>query len=220
MPSWNIHTAHAERLLRELGADAIGVADPNAFLFGNLLPDVYVGYMVPGTTRLIDYTQTHLASPGHIPLPDHDLFWGLYVEGRDDVTDVVLGAWAHLACDHVYNACTRAFLCNVRMRPGETARERKQADFALFGRTLDISMQPRVDEALLAQCAAFPQYRVEAPDVRAAVDVERGIVCENRREHVDGEPSYALLTDAFFSEARERAHQAVAERLLARASSR
>ena len=53
MPSWNIHTAHVERLLREEGADALGVSDVNAFLFGNLAPDVYVGYMVPDTTYRI-----------------------------------------------------------------------------------------------------------------------------------------------------------------------
>ena len=44
MPSWNIHTAHVERLLREEGAARLGVRDVNAFLFGNFLPDIYVGY--------------------------------------------------------------------------------------------------------------------------------------------------------------------------------
>ena len=39
MPSWNIHTAHVERLLREEGAAALGVVDVNAFLFGNFVPD-------------------------------------------------------------------------------------------------------------------------------------------------------------------------------------
>ena len=43
MPSWNIHTAHAELLLREEGAAALGIRDVDAFLLGNLLPDVYVG---------------------------------------------------------------------------------------------------------------------------------------------------------------------------------
>ena len=55
MPSWNIHTAHVERLLREHGASELGIGDKDAFLMGNLLPDVYVGYMVPDASWRIDY---------------------------------------------------------------------------------------------------------------------------------------------------------------------
>ena len=40
MPSWNIHSAHAEKLLADCGAAALGVADENAFLFGNFVPEV------------------------------------------------------------------------------------------------------------------------------------------------------------------------------------
>ena len=67
MPSWNIHTAHVERLLREEGAARLGVRDVNAFLFGNFLPDIYVGYMVPvPVVRLRDYRETHFADGGAI----------------------------------------------------------------------------------------------------------------------------------------------------------
>ena len=72
MPSWNIHTAHVERLLREQGAEALGVRDWNAFLLGNLAPDIYVGYMVPDTTLRIDYKLTHHSIREHIPLPRYD----------------------------------------------------------------------------------------------------------------------------------------------------
>ena len=47
MPSWNIHIAHAEGLLEDGGPFAGVVRDRNAFLFGNFVPDIYVGYMVP-----------------------------------------------------------------------------------------------------------------------------------------------------------------------------
>ena len=67
MPSWNIHTAHVERLLREHGASELGIGDKDAFLMGNLLPDVYVGYMVPDATWRIDYK---LRPPHH---EDHSL---------------------------------------------------------------------------------------------------------------------------------------------------
>ncbi len=207
MPSWNIHTAHVERLLREEGAEALGIRDVNAFLLGNFAPDIYVGYMVPKTTYRIDYKLTHLAQRAHIPLPRHEDFWDFYVAGRDRVSDLTLGAWAHLVCDCVYNAHTRAYLEKVGVTPGERARVGKQGDFALFGRTLDISLVPHVDEALLGQCAEFGPYTILERDARAAVDVAVGIVERNRVEHVTGTPTYQLLTAEFFESARQEAHE-------------
>lgn len=216
MPSWNIHTAHVERLLREEGAAALGVRDENAFLLGNVVPDIYVGYMVADTTLRIDYKLTHHAIREHIPLPRYDEFWDFYVAGRDDVSDVTLGAWAHLVADHVYNAHTRAYLASIGLEAGERARIGKQGDFALFGRTLDISLVPHVDEALLAQCAAFAPYSILEHDVRGAVDSARWIVERNQAEHLDETPDYQLLTAEFFDVAREEAHATIVAGLRSR----
>lgn len=216
MPSWNIHTAHVERLLRERGAAQLGVRDENAFLLGNFVPDIYVGYMVPNATLRIDYKLTHHAVREHIPLPRYREFWDFYIAGRDEVSDLTLGAWAHLVADHVYNAKTRAFLARIGMKPGEQARIGKQGDFALFGRTLDISLVPHVDDALLAQCAAFGPYTILERDARAAVDVARKIVEQNRAEHIDGTPAYQLLTAEFFEEAREETNATIVAGLCSR----
>ena len=216
MPSWNIHTAHVERLLREEGAARLGVRDENAFLLGNFAPDIYVGYMVPNTTFRIDYKLTHHSIREHIPLPRYDEFWRYYIAGRDEVPDVVLGAWAHLVADHVYNAHTRAYLATIGLEPGERARVGKQGDFALFGRTLDISLVPHVDEVLLDQCAEFPPYSILGRDARAAVEVAASIVEKNRSEHIDGTPDYQLLTAEFFETARQEAHDTIVRGLSSR----
>lgn len=218
MPSWNIHTAHVERLLSEHDAAELGVQDVDAFLMGNLLPDIYVGYMVPNTTWRIDYKMTHLTMRDHIPLPRYQEFWDFYVERPEDygaarTSDAVLGAWCHLVCDHVYNERTRAFLKTVHLAPGECARIKKQADFALFGRTLDISMKPLVTKAVLDQCLHFPQYSLAEKDVRSAAEVAAGIVEENAVNHVAGEPEYQLLTSDFFDGAREEANRIMTEGL-------
>ena len=207
MPSWNIHAAHVERLLREEGAEALGVRDANAFLLGNFAPDIYVGYMVPDTSCRIDYKLTHLVQRAHIPLPRHELFWSFYVAGRGRVSDLTLGAWAHLVCDRVYNAHARSYLEELGVPAGERARVGKQGDFALFGRTLDISLVPHVDDALLSQCAVFGPYTILERDARAAVDVAAGIVEKNHSEHVTGTPNYQLLTAEFFESARQEAHE-------------
>ena len=220
MPSWNIHTAHVERLLREEGAEALGVTDVNAFLLGNLAPDIYVGYMVPDITYRIDYKLTHQALREHIPLPSYDEFWNFYVARQERVSDLVLGAWAHLATDHVYNAHTRRYLELIGVKPGEKARIGKQADFALFGRTLDISLVPHVDDALLDQCASFPPYTILERDARAAADAARRIVEKNQEEHVSGTPTYQLLSTEFFDTARQEAHDTIVRGLRAFATHR
>ena len=79
MPSWNIHIAQTERLLNRGGVVAQTVVDRNAFLFGNLVPDIYVGYMVPGIEHPIAYRVTHVARPEHIPKPREWEFWATYV---------------------------------------------------------------------------------------------------------------------------------------------
>jgi len=202
MPSWNIHTAHVERLLREEEPSALGIRDANAFLFGNLVPDIYVGYMVPEPTRKIAYRKTHFADPSYVPEPRYDEFFERYVLPSADVdgrvSDVVLGAWAHLVADHVYNARFNRLLEERGLKPGTKIRIRKQGDFNTFGRTLDISQVPVPTPELIAQCAAFPQYPVAEPDVRATCEVMGTIVVQNAEDHVS-DPTYSLLGDEYFA---------------------
>ena len=79
MPSWNIHIAQAERVFARRGALARTVVDRNAFLLGCLVPDIYVGYMVPQIEHPIAYRITHFAAPAHIPKPREGEFFETYV---------------------------------------------------------------------------------------------------------------------------------------------
>ena len=197
MPSWNIHTAHVERLLVEEPPESLGICDTNAFLFGNLVPDIYVGYVVSPITRKIDYKDTHFADPGFIPAPDASRFYNELVRGCAH-SDLALGAWTHLICDHYYNMRTTEYIARIGVEPGTQTRIRKQADFDVFGRTFDISSVPTPNDALLREAAGFAQYAIDEPDVYATIEAQRGIVEKNRREHVCGVPAYSLLTAEFF----------------------
>lgn len=79
MPSWNIHIAHTEQLLGRPGALAEAVRDRNAFLLGSVVPDIFVGYMVPGIVDPIPYRVTHFAKPEPIPKPREEEFWNTFV---------------------------------------------------------------------------------------------------------------------------------------------
>lgn len=82
MPYWNLHTAHAQHLLAQGKPEEFGIRDANAFLFGNYVPDVYVGYMVQNPSGILPYTYTHLADPHAIPIPREQEFWDTYVEPK------------------------------------------------------------------------------------------------------------------------------------------
>ena len=180
MPSWNIHTAHVERLLAEHQAQDLGITDVNAFLFGNYVPDIYLGFMVQDTTFRIDYCLTHMAKPSLTPLPDADQFWDNCIVKRRPANDVrlslTLGVWAHLVADRVYNGDFREF-CETRKTPhGDELRILKQGDFNQFGHSLGISSLVEVTPELLEAANKFRQYSVLPDDVKRAADVANAIV--------------------------------------------
>ena len=198
MPSWNIHISHAERLFENGALDAFGVRDTNAFLFGNVVPDIYVGYVVPNVTHKIPYKDTHFADPKYVPVPDAAAFYNLYVRGKDP-SDLALGAWMHLLCDHYYNLRTNEYIARIGVKPGEQTRIRKQSDFNTFGKTLPISRMPEATSELVDACAKFAQYAIEEPDVHETIGVFRRIVEENQQSLGSSEPKYELLNADFFA---------------------
>lgn len=184
MPSWNIHTGLVEHVLAPGDAASLGIRDANQFLFGNLVPDVYVGYMAPDVSHTLRYIDTHYGQPTHIPVPEVDRFWDDWIApaiGQGGVDDVVLGAWAHLLADNRYNACVRAFNEEHSIPSGEKTRIAKQGDFDLFGHSLGISTTVEVTPALIQAAERFPQYEIEAQDVERAVAADRAIVEASRR---------------------------------------
>lgn len=79
MPSWNIHIAQAQEVLGRDCSLTRAIRDQNAFLFGSVLPDIRVGYMVPGIKEPIPYRITHFAKPEPIPKPREGEFWQTFV---------------------------------------------------------------------------------------------------------------------------------------------
>ncbi len=199
MPSWNIHTAHVERLFANESLDQLGIRDKNLFLFGNFVPDIYVGYVVQPISHKIAYKETHFADPRYVPTPDAARFYELYTTGAK-TDDLVLGAWTHLLCDHYYNLRTNEYIARIGVKPGDQTRIRKQADFDAFGRTFKISSIPRVDEQLIRACAHFAQYPIASEDVRAAARAQERIVQQNQATDDAPPPTYSLLSPDYFEQ--------------------
>ena len=214
MPSWNVHIAHADRLL-EKGAGCLGVDIhyPDAFLLGNVAPDVHVGFMVPDYSHKVRYGRSHQSYPGSLPIPSYKRYQRNFMGGLNpaeyllqtdfiqpnvsycsdeqrslvdqrQLRELIVGIWCHLVCDHVYNAHTRAFLRAHHIPTGEDARIRKQADFDIYGRSLDMNCLPEASDELFAVAAAHPQYGFTHSDVEQTLQVIQRIAEENRQNSV------------------------------------
>lgn len=227
MPSWNVHIAHAEDLLKRHSPHELGINDWNAFLLGCLLPDVYVGYMVQPLSKKLPYRMTHLADTSKVPLPDYETFAARYVyaRGAQDTQDthahalsaahdLILGTWCHLMADHTYNAHTRVYLAEHHIPRGEKARIGKQGDLQLFGQTFDLHSHIEIDSALLAQAHAFPAYEINDCDLYTTSKIVDNIVKENAQAHLDATPAYTMLDQAFFEEAFEELKSLMERNLL------
>lgn len=227
MPSWNVHIAHAEDLLKRHSPHELGINDWNAFLLGCLLPDVYVGYMVQPLSKKLPYRMTHLADTSKVPLPDYETFAARYVYAQDmqdtrdtyahalsAAHDLILGTWCHLMADHTYNAHTRVYLAEHHIPRGEKARIGKQGDLQLFGQTFDLHSHIEIDSALLAQAHAFPAYEINDCDLYTTSKIVDNIVKENAQAHLDATPAYTMLDQAFFEEAFEELKSLMERNLL------
>ena len=227
MPSWNIHTAHVEHLLEGGRAQGLGVADANAFLFGNYVPDVYVGFMVPDATMRIDYRITHMAAGSLIPVPDADRFWDGYIAHARPMSgsafSLTLGAWAHILTDRFYNGNFREFWRAHDVPQGDELRVCKQADFDLFGRTFGIASHVRPTPELLEAAREFGPYSILPEDVDRSICVADAIVADSAR--APEERPYRLLDEdwlgAVFDACDERltAWLSAWQRLVARGAS-
>ena len=182
MPSWNIHTALVEHLLDAYPVESLGIADANSFLFGNYVPDIYLGFMVKDTTYRLDYCLTHLARPNTLPVANPDQFWDecLWTEYRRPETEegmsLALGVWTHLMADRTFNMRARQF-CQTHDAPvGKQLLKRKQADFDIFGRSLGITSHVQITPKLLDAAKAFRQYSILPDDVKRTIDVADAIV--------------------------------------------
>ena len=240
MPSWNVHIAHADRLL-EKGAGYLGVDIhyPDAFLLGNVAPDVHIGFMVPDYSHKVRYGRSHQSYPGSLPIPSYKRYQRNFMDGLNpaeyllqtvfiqpnvsycsaeqrslvdqrQLREFIVGIWCHLVCDHVYNTHTRAFLRAHHIPTGEDARIRKQADFDVYGRSLDMNRLPEASDELFAVAAAHPQYGFTHSDVEQTLQVIQRIAEENRQNSVSS-PQYQMLDTEFFSSAYKEAEETLVQ---------
>ena len=72
--------------------------------------------MVPHPTKILGYCRTHQSYPGGIPhltinaTGVTSLLRMILRERMGEVSDLMLGVWCHIVCDHTYNKYTRRYI--------------------------------------------------------------------------------------------------------------
>ena len=87
---------------------------------------------------------------------------------------------------------------------------RKQADFDVYGRSLEMNRLPEASDGLFAVAAAHPQYGFTHSDVEGTLSVLQHIAEENHQNSVSS-PHYQMLDTEFFSSAYKEAEDTLVQ---------
>lgn len=147
MPSWGLHIYIAECVSNKLK----NKIDKNSFLFGNVLPDIYSGWIIKDASQSYDYDFSHYASKVVLNGSNYKLscYEKFIEEQKQNLKNpIILGYLSHLIADHFFNkyAFSNHYIKNsngqvekIVLKDGEilqgsseTARIYKQNDTAIF----------------------------------------------------------------------------------------
>lgn len=188
MPSWPMHFVVASRVNEKLGLPQ------NAFLFGNIMPDILEGYLVKKiSNRITDYS-THYSKNRVVingillKLPGIEAF---YEEYQKQLKNPIIGGYySHLLTDYFWNKNTYTHYfnnvdCNkriisVKLKDGsrhvmhyDEGVRIKQKDFAMCSdylkRTTNIEL-PIYEDNILEQAQELKEFTYTKEDVQNTID--------------------------------------------------
>ncbi len=99
MPSLGIHIYIADRISKKLNINR------DEFIIGNVLPDVFMGWIVDSPSKKLTYEETHLGEKTKInnnmyTLPNYEKYTGKVVD------TLTLGYYCHILTDYFFNRYT------------------------------------------------------------------------------------------------------------------
>ena len=207
MPSWGIHLATANEILKN-----IDIEDKNAFLIGNFLPDAE-RHVVDDFSIFVPYNITHIPEMQEVEgklekLPNFNKFYIKYKEKIEN--PLVLGYLTHLITDYYWNKLTnirytikdeQGNCIGLKINNGKQIeadkiirRKFKHNDFYLFEKYLIKENEykyPIYKENLLEYIKAIEETKYIKSDFLKIVDYLHSKQ-KNKNEEVYGE--YKLYT--------------------------
>lgn len=207
MPSWGIHLATANEILKKLN-----IEDRNAFLLGNFIPDAE-RHVVKDFSIFVPYNITHFPEysfiDGHYErLPNFNKFFEKYKSKLSNL--LVLGYLTHLITDYYWNRLTHlrytitdenGICVGIKLNDGtqieadkSIRKKLKHNDFSLFEKYLIKENEfeyPNYEENLLEYIKDIDETKYIESDLVKIVDYLNSKQ-KNKNEEVYGE--YKLYT--------------------------
>ena len=209
MPSWGIHLATANEVIKN-----INISDKNAFLIGNFMPDAE-RYLVVDFSIFVPYNISHFAEVQNIEgnlerLPNPNKFAEKYINKMWN--PLVLGYLTHLLTDYYWNKTTHSrytirdknsHCIAVKLNDGteikanKTIRRKfKHNDFYLFEQNLIQKHNlefPVYEESLMKYIEDIDETKYNKTDFIKIVDYLNNKYGNNGKEEVVGD--YKLYTE-------------------------
>lgn len=208
MPSWPVHIKVAGKI-----ADNLNIYDEkNKFMIGNVLPDMYGGYIVKNVSKILEYEESHyremiIINGGKFYLPGYETFKNVHLEVLDD--KLILGYFTHLMTDYYFNKYTykNKFLIDdtgevkgIKTKRGEilncgrkTAIRMKQEDFNSFSDMLDLDRYNfSYNSDIFNSLSKLKAFEVESEDIIKVINYLNSL---NKKEQGINKPLILFSKD-------------------------
>lgn len=127
MPNWKTHIEIGKKLNNYLNYNS---KDLNAFLMGNIVPDINNSYIVKNIKNKIDHFVTHFKDFG----VTYNIFYNKYGEEVRNNNPIFVGYFVHLFIDYYWNNNFYTSIKGTYMEAKEHDERRiiKQRDFMVY----------------------------------------------------------------------------------------
>ena len=184
MPAWAIHLAIATKLNKNLEKTS---QFKNAFLLGNIMPDILNGFVVKNISHQISHNETHFAIEVQINNHKerrHDIqgFYNKYNNKFDN--PLILGYYAHILTDTFWNNIAYGekgifnedkYLIGLKLAngkeffaPKDDLRKIKTNDFKIFSKYIyenNLAEIPYYDEKILEYLKDVNWLEIDKSDI-------------------------------------------------------
>jgi len=181
MPGWGMHLYIAKKLNEKLKLDY------NEFMIGNVLPDIYSGWIIKDASKKLEYEVTHYGKITKINshkfmLPDYNVF----LKEHKDINNnpLALGYLCHLLSDKFFNEYAfelkyikddKENVIYIRDKnyliikaDDKTARKMKQSDFSLYSNNIINTSHFKsvsITHEVINHCKIFKNIDIESEDL-------------------------------------------------------
>lgn len=183
MPSWPMHLLIAKGISKKIKLKA---NKANQFMIGNLLPDIYSGYIIEDASKVLEYEVSHYGTVTKVngydyTLPDYEKFIN---ENEIKENYVAIGYLTHILTDYFFNqyafelkyikndkdevVAIRNKVHEIVKSNSDMARVTKQNDFKIYSNYILLNNKFKcfdINDDVLNEAKRIKQIEIENEDL-------------------------------------------------------